>query len=67
MLAVNLDAKATVMIGDRSHETIATKQNQVFAIGVTYGYGSVEELSNNGADVIANSPKDILPLIPFKL
>lgn len=55
------------MIGDRSHETIATKQNQVFAIGVTYGYGSVEELSNNGADVIANSPKDILPLIPFKL
>ncbi|ELS33936.1 MULTISPECIES: HAD family hydrolase [Pseudanabaena] len=65
--AENLDAKATVMIGDRSHDTIAAKQNQVFAIGVTYGYGSAEELSNNGADVIANSPKEILPLIPFKL
>lgn len=67
LLAENLDAKTTVMIGDRSHDTIAAKQNQVFAIGVTYGYGSAEELSNNGADVIANSPKDILPLIPFKL
>lgn len=67
LLAENLDAKTTVMIGDRSHDTIAAKQNQVFAIGVTYGYGSAEELSNNGADMIANSPKDILPLIPFKL
>jgi phosphoglycolate phosphatase len=67
LLRENLDAKATVMIGDRSHDVIGAKQNQVFAIGVTYGYGSEEELNNHGADAIAHSPKDILPLIPFKL
>jgi phosphoglycolate phosphatase len=67
LLTENLDAKTTVMIGDRSHDVIGAKQNQVFAIGVTYGYGSEEELNNHGADAIAHSPKDILPLIPFKL
>ena len=67
LLTENLDAKATVMIGDRSHDVIGAKQNQVFAIGVTYGYGSEEELSNHGADAIAHSPKDIPLLIPFKL
>jgi phosphoglycolate phosphatase len=67
LLTENLDTKATVMIGDRSHDVIGAKQNQVFAIGVTYGYGSEEELNNHGADAIADSPKDILALIPFKL
>jgi phosphoglycolate phosphatase len=62
----NLDAKATVMIGDRCHDVIGAKQNQVFVIGVTYGYGSIEELKKHGADVIAHSPKDILPLISLK-
>lgn len=52
----NLDAKATVMIGDRCHDVIGAKQNQVFVIGVTYGYGSIEELKKHGADVIAHSP-----------
>lgn len=66
LVAENLDAKATVMIGDRSHDAIGAKQNQVFAIGVTYGYGSEEELNNHGADAIAHSPQEILPLIKFK-
>ena len=65
-LTENLDAKATVMIGDRSHDVIGAKQNQVFAIGITYGYGSIEELNNHGADAIAHSPQEILPLIPIK-
>lgn len=66
LLTENLDPKATVMIGDRSHDVIGAKQNQVFAIGVTYGYGSPEELNNHGADAIVHSPKDIPPLISLK-
>ncbi|MFM7888253.1 MAG: HAD family hydrolase [Pseudanabaena sp.] len=62
----SLNAKATMMIGDRSHDVIGAKQNQVFVIGVTYGYGSIEELNDHGADVIAHSPKDILPLISLR-
>lgn len=66
LLTENLDAKATVMIGDRSHDVIGAKQNQVFVIGVTYGYGSIEELNNHGADAIAHSPQELLPLISLK-
>ena len=66
LLTENLDPQSTVMIGDRSHDVIGAKQNQVFAIGVTYGYGSPEELNNHGADAIVHSPKDIPALILLK-
>ena len=64
LLSENLDNSQTVMIGDRYHDVIGAKQNQIFAIGVTYGYGSEEELRSYGADVLAHSPHDILSLIP---
>ncbi len=64
LLSENLDNSQTVMIGDRYHDVIGAKQNQIFAIGVTYGYGSEEELRSYGADVLAHSPNDILSLIP---
>ena len=32
------------MIGDRSHDVLGAKANGMAAIGVTYGYGSREEL-----------------------
>ena len=64
LLSENLDTSQTVMIGDRYHDVIGAKQNQIFAIGVTYGYGSEEELRSYGADVLAHSPNDILRLIP---
>ena len=32
------------MIGDRSHDVVRAKSNGMDAIGVTYGYGSPEEL-----------------------
>ncbi|MBD2189505.1 HAD hydrolase-like protein [Pseudanabaena mucicola] len=66
LLTESLDPQSTVMIGDRSHDVIGAKQNQVFAIGVTYGYGSPEELNSHGADVIVHSPNEIPPLIAMK-
>jgi phosphoglycolate phosphatase len=38
---------------------IGAKKNQLLAIGVTYGYGSEEELRIHGVDLIANSPMEI--------
>jgi len=59
LLTENLTPTKTVMVGDRSHDTIGAKKNQIFAIGVTYGYGTEEELRTHGADLIANSPMEI--------
>ena len=44
------------MIGDRSHDILGAKENGVFAVGVTYGYGSAAELREAGADVLCDSP-----------
>jgi len=59
LLTENLNPTKTVMVGDRSHDAIGAKKNQLLAIGVTYGYGSEEELKLHGVDLLANSPKEI--------
>lgn len=48
-----------IMIGDRKHDIIGAKQNGIESVGVLYGYGSLEELTNEHADYIAN---DVLEL-----
>lgn len=42
----HIDAQQVVMIGDRRHDIDGALANGVAAIGVTYGYGSAEELSH---------------------
>ncbi|MBD2168230.1 HAD family hydrolase [Calothrix membranacea FACHB-236] len=59
----NLSPSTVFMVGDRKHDMIGAKHNQVAAIGVTYGYGTEEELKTHGADWIAHSPEDIPKLI----
>ncbi len=52
-----------VMIGDREQDIFGAKANKIDSIGVLYGYGSLEELKNAGADFIAETTLDILKLI----
>lgn len=59
----SLAPKATVMVGDREHDMIGAKLNQLAAIGVTYGYGTLQELQAHGADWIANAPAEIPKLL----
>ena len=47
------------MIGDRLHDVIGAKANGVGCIGVTYGYGSAEELENAGALSLCAKPNDL--------
>lgn len=41
----NLDATATVMVGDREFDILGARQNGVKSIAVSYGYGTTEELA----------------------
>jgi phosphoglycolate phosphatase len=54
-----IDAARAVMIGDRSHDIVAAKANGIPSIGITYGYGPLEELTGAGADIILASPTEI--------
>ncbi len=58
-----IDKNRVVMIGDRSHDIIGAKNNGLTSIGVTYGYGTREELLDSGADRLATSPSDILKIL----
>jgi phosphoglycolate phosphatase len=53
----------TLMVGDREQDVAAANLNGVLSMGVTYGFGSREELVRGSADFISNDPKDILNYI----
>lgn len=59
----NLTPAETVMIGDREVDIVAGKSNGTKTIGVTYGYGSVEELLGCTSDYVCHSPARILPIM----
>ena len=61
----SLLTSTVVMVGDRLHDIIGAKKNNIASIGVTYGYGSREELETHKADLIADSPKEIPKLLPL--
>jgi phosphoglycolate phosphatase len=53
-------SKNTMMVGDRSHDILGAKKHGVYSLGVTYGYGTKEELVGSGADYIVDSPQEII-------
>jgi phosphoglycolate phosphatase len=52
-----------LMIGDRSHDVLGAKANGMAALGVTYGYGSREELLAAGARHLCATPRAVLEVI----
>ena len=52
-----------VMIGDRKHDILGAKENDMASIGVLYGYGSLEELRNAQADAIVASIQDLQDIL----
>jgi phosphoglycolate phosphatase len=53
------DSAQAVMIGDREHDAIGAKTNGMAAIGVTWGYGSRQELLDAGVARLVDSPHDL--------
>lgn len=55
-----------VMVGDRSHDVEGANQVGISCIGVTYGYGNQEELTQAGAWKIAETVEEIEEILEGK-
>ncbi len=57
------DRQSAVIVGDRMHDIIGAKRTGIKSIGVLCGFGDRKELTENGADYIADRFCDIAPII----
>ena len=53
----------TIMVGDRKHDVIAARKNRVTSLGVTYGYGSRDELVQAGVEFLCATPLEVVTVI----
>jgi len=56
------DAAETVMVGDRRHDMVGARANDVRPIGVGWGYGTHRELREAGAGSILDAPSELATL-----
>ncbi len=57
------DLSKVIMIGDRKHDIIGAKENNLASIGVLYGFGDMDELKSANADFIAKDTAEIAGII----
>ena len=55
-----LDKSDCLMIGDKSNDIDGAKTCGIDSLGVTYGFGSIEEIEGAGPNFIVAAPEDIL-------
>ena len=59
----NVSKEEIIMVGDRKFDVTGAHDRGLKAIGVTYGYGGKEELTEAGADFLANSVGELRDLL----
>ncbi len=52
-----------IMVGDRDHDVLGAMHHGIACIGVTWGYGSIEELLTAGAVELAETPAEVVELV----
>ena len=57
------DLSNCIMIGDRKHDILGAKTFGMKSIGVLYGYGGFEELSEAGADYVVKDVNELSELL----
>jgi phosphoglycolate phosphatase len=57
------DLSKVIMVGDREHDIIGAKENNIKSVGVLYGYGDVIELTQARAEYIVKDIKELLNII----
>ncbi len=57
------DMDDVVMVGDTKFDVLGAKAHGIPTIGVSWGYGKVEDMISAGAAAIANSPSQLLELL----
>jgi phosphoglycolate phosphatase len=53
----------TIMVGDRCFDIEGAKEVGIASVGVTFGYGSREELENAGADLIISEAEELIGVV----
>lgn len=51
----NYDGSKIIMVGDRKYDILGAQENELAVIGVTYGYGSYDELQKASPNFIVNT------------
>jgi phosphoglycolate phosphatase len=59
----NLVVKDTLMIGDREHDVLGARANDLGAVGVMWGYGSTAELKSAKPAAIVNSVAELIECV----
>jgi len=54
------------MVGDREHDVIGAKENNIDVVGVLYGYGDRAELEKAGADYIVETVEELNGLLLYE-
>ncbi|WP_251865772.1 HAD-IA family hydrolase [Enterococcus malodoratus] len=60
-----LEGDSAVMIGDRKFDIIGAKENHLKSIGVLYGFGDLQEMTEAEADKIAATVEEIPAAVNF--
>jgi phosphoglycolate phosphatase len=60
---LGLSTETTRMIGDRKHDMIGARNNGIQGLGVTWGYGSEQELLEAGATALLRTPGELARLV----
>jgi len=55
----SLDARNSLMVGDRRHDVAGAHAVRMRSLGVLWGYGSRDELETAGADRLVETPADL--------
>ena len=63
LLSLSGRAKSIVMVGDTKFDILGAKAHGIPAIGVSWGYGKVEDMETAGAKAIANTMSELLTLL----
>lgn len=63
LLEQNGSAENMVMVGDTKYDVIGAKAHGIPTIGVSWGYGEIEEMLEAGASAIAHTTQELLELL----
>ena len=57
------NAENAVMVGDTAFDVVGAAEHGIPTVGVSWGYGSVDEMKASGAVAIANTAEELLFLL----
>ena len=60
LLGLTGSAENAIMVGDTKFDVIGAAAHNIPTVGVSWGYGTVEDMQNAGAVAIANTMQELL-------